>query len=157
MNGFEPGEGWREVGRDATAERMLVLHEAGKPTRVWAEDEPVLPLPTEPYTVIRVTWRDREDRSPAEMTFLDGDWINIHGSAYSSGWLTKIVAGFEVLARPAGEEAVARVEDRVRRETAKAVLDYVEQESMRIAAKTPYMTYEPAGVARAREVFGVES
>lgn len=51
MNDVDPGEGWREVGRDEwrrmnPGRGLLLTEEDGD--RYWVREEPVPPLPTEP-------------------------------------------------------------------------------------------------------------
>lgn len=153
MSDFNPGSGWREYSLNDMArdeENCLVLYGGGmRPDRVWYPEEPVPPLPTEPYTVIRVRWAEKIHR-PDVLVLRGGTWDGLGWNwAESVEEVQARITGFEVLARPtvtdeawatirreAREEAerdVADHEERhgekmkaiVRRETAKAVIDRV--------------------------------
>jgi hypothetical protein len=81
--------------------------------------QPAPPLPTEPYTVIRVTWQD--GCSPAEVLTLVGDmWGD-----YTAGNLSRNITGWEPLAEPVvpGTPNIPKwIGDAIRKETAKAVV-----------------------------------
>jgi len=59
VNEFEPGEGWREItfaeGCEGGREIISYRHPGPGPSSYtyWVREDPVRPLPTEPYTVIR--------------------------------------------------------------------------------------------------------
>ncbi len=136
VNDFNPGEGWREVTFDKAVRPYVASYPDEKTGRYWVREEPVPPLPTEPWTVIRVNWKHQVDGSPDVLMLLD----------YMSAWaynMTRIkpehlaerITGFKVLAAPVipDDEPVVletthelRLEQ-VRRETAKAVLTFVSE------------------------------
>ena len=123
MSDFNPGEGWREVryGAELSGHEHITWDSTGladSTARIWVREEPVPPLPTEPYTVIRVTWKDEVTRQLLEddlMLDIDGMYWLDAGDEIAPEALTKRIAGFEVLSEP-------------RAVTAKAVLDRIASE-----------------------------
>lgn len=131
MSDFDPGEGWREVERDGFAPDVpyLLFAQPGQLNRVWIPEEPVPPLPTEPWTVVLVKWREPRDGATEASLMWDGyTWSAEQVGSFQVNWLRSRITGFEVLTQPssvldaAGEAFEAGLK-RVRRETAKAVLD----------------------------------
>ncbi len=153
MSGFEPGEGWREVaslGHDlADVDSDGIHYRLDGVDRYWVRvAEPVPPLPTEPWSVIRA----QGDGFEAEFIRLpNGSWRTFAGTRIE--FLPELAAecftGFEVLAEPRRTETISDVHadrDRVRRETAKAVADW-------FAKNVPLTAEIYGGALRA---FGVE-
>jgi hypothetical protein len=125
MSDFDPGPGWREVTeREWLSTPIdadhLELASNGK-IRHWVREVPVPALPTAPYTVIRVTWRD-DQRDPDEYALMvgtgTGKWAYLLTDAgtFSSDVLATLITSFEVLSEP-------------RAVTAKAVLDHIWNEN----------------------------
>jgi len=146
MNAFDPGEGWREVrSTDALQGRdQLVLYPNGGRTadrRYWVREDLMPPLPTVPYTVIRVTWKDGQPAK--EYALIGGRW-----GVMRPDELAEQMAGFEVLSEP-------------RAVTAKALL--AELEDYFDGAWTPgherlfSYDHERALFARLRTTFGASS
>jgi len=107
------------------------------------ETTPVPPLPTEPYTVIRVTWKPPyEERPDVLMLVNDGHSWQCYGQHDTPRYLADRISAFEVLserraviAKAVRAEFFADVSvdarhdrENVRRETAKAVLDRISDE-----------------------------
>lgn len=137
MSDFNPGDGWREVGVDEANAQESIRHATRDSMRYWVREAPVPPLPTEPYTVIRVTWREDSDyarrrvnpvliRQP-ETAYHQWAWSDDGDSFGDDSDVRSKVTGFEVLAepRPLPLDTDDDFEERVRRETAKAVLEAV--------------------------------
>lgn len=122
MSDFDPGPGWRELPPDGQMDETLDgrdllsmgIYGGGSIHRWWARESPVPPLPTEPYTVIRVTWRDPEYLTGSHIYTLSSDryWCpqNRHAEAERPDGLAALITGWEPLAEP-------------RKVTAEAVLD----------------------------------
>lgn len=115
MSGFDPGPGWREVTdseyRHSLGQPRLLSTDGsqGQGTRYWVREAPVPPLPTAPYTVIRVTWKDTGDQERLVLSD-SGTWW---GPLMADG-LRERITSFEVLSEP-------------RAVTAKAVIDRVSE------------------------------
>jgi hypothetical protein len=148
-------EGWREATeedyRDAT-EWLTAYSKSGGITRRWVREEPVPPLPTEPYTAVRVKrWTGKEHDYLLQP---DGKWLLLDGSgrghAVADYTLAEDITSWELLAEPRAG-AVKRAEESARRLTAKAVLDRVHELQNGRNGTTDGLL-----VAIARE-FGVES
>jgi hypothetical protein len=112
MSDFNPGPGWR----DATSSELpsgvpqIVEYNAdGIVVRCWLHEAPVPPLPTAPYTVIRVTWRST---GGVEVLILNErmKWRTLDGIHAQA--IEEDATSFEVLSEP-------------RATTAKAVLDRI--------------------------------
>lgn len=137
---FDPGPEWRRgnVGDWPSLKgKFIVMWDNEQPQEVWHYKAPVSPLPTEPYTVIRVTWQDQEAQQRKSghvfTLFEDGLW----GIA-SPEQIRERITGFEVLAVPVQTAEVrafdlvreeradlARQFEEVRRETAKAIVSFI--------------------------------
>lgn len=139
MSDFQPGEGWREIDVNTrhTGKDMIAFYPRGEQeNRAWVREDPVPPLPTAPYTVIRPNFKDQELTTgwpEAMLLGSDGNWR-------ASGWfrtapnLAREITGFEVLAEPLAV-------------TAKAVLDRI--------ASEPWA--REVDLSKWRSEFGVES
>lgn len=150
MSGFEPGPGWREVPyveyRDDAlpAGQTATIRVGDQDPRYFIRDEPT-PLPTEPYTVVRVTWVTGSPTGRILALGDDGLWTG----RMSPASVADSITGFEVIAEPRAG-AVKRAEESARRLTAKAVLERVREREAAFVADTRVLT------EIARE-FGVES
>ena len=113
MSDFNPGPGWVAVepadmvAPESGVEEVLHLI-PGKQVQRFVREAPVPPLPTAPYTVIRVTWKPLDAMRTYVFVLLDGFWRNKHGEVLDPAG----VDSFEVLSEP-------------RATTAKAVLEYI--------------------------------
>lgn len=114
MNDWTPGEGWREVDVNGEEAQYVVYglaeydQDTGAIKRAWVREEPVPPLPTVPYTVIRV--QQKNEAAPAVLTLADdGYWylLEPHTVRHSARELSRIVDSFEVLAEPRAVTAKA--------------------------------------------------
>lgn len=135
MSDFNPGPGWREVDRDDwyNASQETLALEKGKhdpAAKYWVHEQPVPPLPTEPYTVIRVTWDPGHEGDWPSVLALGVDrewaWSTVGGTGFIDVHdLPKWITGFEVLAAPRhifDVDCIGRLEQ-VKRDTARTVLD----------------------------------
>lgn len=119
MSAFEPGPGWRELADDEVPNpwlREIVAWYADGQNikRRWVSEVPVPPLPTVPYTVIRVTWHQAD--VPYELILRDEDrgWYFVGTEDHlQPETLAAKITGFEIVSEP-------------RAVTAKAVLDFVD-------------------------------
>jgi hypothetical protein len=123
MNDFDPGKGWVNQQfhslDDEVPRGTVAFREEDGSWSYWVREAPMPPLPTAPYTVIRVTWRRDFPLpggvGPTSDRVLDsiGNWQPITpGGTYRPASLQRDITGFEVLSEP-------------RAVTAKAVLDEV--------------------------------
>lgn len=97
-SGLLPGDVVKAVQGDLTALRWITVE----------RKVPVPPLPTAPYTVIRVTWA--ENGHNGDLTLhSDGLWYGRAMRSYGPS-LLKDITGFEVLSEPRAVTAKAAVE-----------------------------------------------
>jgi hypothetical protein len=116
MNDYDPGPGWREVDTSASSAEdhtLRLVERGGRILQAWVREESVSPLPTEPYTVIRVT-SDIDELKGDYALGLDRRWWSLGRGIYIEYFGPGLTA-FEVLAEP-------------RAVTAKAVLDRIASE-----------------------------
>lgn len=98
----------------------------------WVREEPVPPLPSQPWTLIWVVWRDRVMDAAPRALYLNPalDWYDGNQS-YTPGVLSRSITSFEVLAWPADRHDAEFERQRdlmLKRTTAKAVLDRIASE-----------------------------
>lgn len=110
----------------------------------WVKEEPVPPLPTDLWTVIRVTWRDETDETHRVLTLdhavddpQDLAWSGLHPQA-----LPSLITGFEVLASPERWLRDRTIREEVRREAVKAVLNRVAEEHALRSDQLDAIAYE---------------
>lgn len=130
-------EGWREGRADKAIYPYLVQFNSEGIGRYWVREEPVPPLPTEPYTVIYTTGA-KGYSDWALVRRVSEDWAELaKGSVFTDEQLLRCITGFEVLSEP-------------RAVTAKTVIDYIRMD------ENVYDIDEEA-LTRASREFGVES
>ena len=119
MTDFDPGEGWRRVTAFTGHTGERIQWWSGTEWHNWIREEPVPPLPTEPYTVIRCSYPTSES---VRVRLPNGTW-----NGQSDDYVRAELTGFEVLAEPrdVNDERYVKGYDAARRETAKAVLDRI--------------------------------
>lgn len=122
MSDFDPGTGWREVERPVAAVAPeAVSHRKDHIVRTWIPKEPMRPLPTEQYTVIRVAWAGAS--SAGIRCLVDGRWQPVTpGGTMDPEILVTRITDWELLAEPCNEHYGAEDLKRVERDTARAVL-----------------------------------
>jgi hypothetical protein len=107
-------EGWREInvrGEEASIYAVYQLAEYDKETgnlkRAWVRESPVPPLPTEPYTVVRVTRCDEEPTLVGAVLHLDPKDDRYPWVGEGDAWPADTIQGFEVLSEPRTVTAMA--------------------------------------------------
>lgn len=124
---IEPGEGWREADHDDDMLGDKVEARINGLTRTWVREQP---LPTTPYTVIEPHWKPGQGPvMPKVIRFAmtlheDGHWRGM-GWFRTTESLQKQITGFELLSEPRAL-ADGKYAEKIRRETAKEVIDYIE-------------------------------
>lgn len=117
MSDFDTPEGWREVPSAdiKPGQRYLRVIDSQlsvRPDRprYFVREEPVPPLPTERFTVIRVDWRDSQ-RIGARVLFNINGWYDpvLHEKVCD---LDEKITGFEVLAKPVVQDPEGHYEGR---------------------------------------------
>lgn len=98
----EPG--WRRTTRSETewprAIARIEYFEEGREIG-WVREEPRLTLPTEPYTVIRVTWATGARKGAQDILVNHlGGWCDLEGTIYDRRTAAESITGFELLSVP---------------------------------------------------------
>lgn len=129
---FDPGDGWRRASHEewVEADVSLALNERGGGVTYWVREAPVPPLPTEPYTVIRVEWKEGLRRDARELVRWSATWES-EDNLLAPEELANRITGFEVLAEPCSQHYGHEDIEEARRETAQAVLDRALEEHAR--------------------------
>lgn len=131
MTDWPAERGWVEVTRreydDARdLDRDRVTQVIDQAARYWVREEPVPPLPTEQYTVIRGTWRNGEECVIwlSSGTGLGAFWRDVEGRPV----VTQGITAFEVLAEPWSTERGDRIAKATRLNTLDRMRQLLEQQ-----------------------------
>jgi hypothetical protein len=117
MSDFDPGEGWRSIGKNLIPEGAESIVHATGPTEwtAWVREDPKPPLPTARYTVILVNWKDESDTSPVLIRLgspTRPQWLTDAGEIVGNAdWVERHITGFEILSEPRAVTAKALLEE----------------------------------------------
>ena len=107
---FDPGPGWRKTdGFEADnvksgPDPRVVEFWDGRGWTYWVREVPVPLLPTQPYTVIRVTWDDGAETTEDLILSEDDGWVNL---ANDHPLALGPMISFEILSEPRAVTAKA--------------------------------------------------
>lgn len=154
MTDWTPGDGWRPLAIDEILEGggEVITYSTGADMRSWVREVPVPPLPTAPYTVIRVTY------DPAKTQYEFCLWPDYGWWSKDGGRLIEErITGFEVLAEPTPRVALYEEQQRVVRDVIDAAEEFFDQ--VRTPGRMRVLSYDlqQALFAHIRGKFGVSS